>query len=87
MSEIEIIDTYEELRYAFERTYPMMVDACDAFSLTVFPFKKGNEKPSNYEVENYITGLYGGMPALQRSSNKNEILVIKDMMYPLLETV
>ena len=64
MSDIEIVDTYEELRYAFERTYSKMVDACDAFSLTVFPFERGNENCSNYVVENYITGLYGGMPAL-----------------------
>lgn len=76
LSDEEIMDVYNELRYAFEQSHPNnMVDASDAYVLTVFPFKRGAIVPDNFNVVNYETGLFNGKPALHKVYGENEILV------------
>ncbi len=79
LSEETSLELYEALRSAFEKSHPNnMVDASDAFVLTVFPFKWGDEIPDNYDVVNYATGKVGEYPALCKMDDSREILVLKD---------
>ena len=82
----EIMETYEDLRFAFENTYPNVVDASDAYILTAFPFAKNDEILDDYEVESYETGFFQGMPALRKGSDENQILYLKDRDSFLLES-
>ena len=71
-----IMDIYQELRYAFEQSHPNnMVDASDAYILTVFPFKRGAKVPDNFDVVNYETGLFEGKPALCKVDDNHVILM------------
>lgn len=73
----EVMDTYWVLRAAFEESHPNnMVDASDAYVLTVFPFKCGDEIPDEYEVENYATGTVDGEPALCKMDETRQILTL-----------
>ena len=83
----EIMDTYATLRGAYENSHPdRMVDASDAYVLTVFPFAENDEWPEDYEVTNYETGFYQGKPALRNCSDKKEILYISDGIQCLTST-
>ncbi len=53
-----------------------MVDASDAYILTVFSFKRGDIIPDDYDVVNYETGMFEGKPALRKIEGKQEILVV-----------
>lgn len=76
LSDEEVMDIYGMIRFVFEQSHPdNMVDASDAYVLTVFPFKRGNTVPDNFDVVNYETGLYDGKPALHKVDGENEILV------------
>lgn len=76
LSDEEVMDIYGMIRFAFEQNHPdNMVDASDAYVLTVFPFKRGNTVPDNFDVVNYETGLFDGKPALHKVDGENEILV------------
>ena len=76
LSDEEVLDIYGMIRFAFEQNHPdNMVDASDAYVLTVFPFKRGNTVPDNFDVVNYETGLFDGKPALHKVDGENEILV------------
>lgn len=76
LSDEEVMDIYGMIRFAFEQNHPdNMVDASDAYVLTVFPFKRGNTVPDNFDVVNYETGLFDGEPALHKVDGENEILV------------
>ena len=76
LSDEEVMDIYGMIRFAFEQNHPdNMVDASDAYVLTVFPFKRGNTVPDNFDVVHYETGLYDGKPALHKVDGENEILV------------
>ena len=37
-----------------------MVDACDAYALSVFPFGRDDERPEDYESEIWETGMMVG---------------------------
>lgn len=77
LSDEEIMDIYHYLRFAYEQSHPdNMVDASDAYILTVFPFKRGDIIPAYYDVINYETGLLEGEPALRKIEGDQEILVI-----------
>ena len=79
LSDEEIMDTYWVLRTAFEDSHPNnMVDASDAYILTVFPFRWGDEIPDDYEVEDYATGLVDGKPALRKMDETHQILILDD---------
>lgn len=79
ISDEKIMDTYWVLRSAFEESHPNnMVDASDAYVLTVFPFKWGDEIPDDYEVENYETGMVDGKPALCKADETRQILMLDD---------
>lgn len=74
-----IMDTYRVLRSAFEKSHPNnMVDASDAYGLTAFPFKWGDEIPDDYEVENYEIGMVDGKPALCKMDETRQILMLDD---------
>lgn len=76
LSDEEVMDIYGMIRFAFEQSHPdNMVDASDAYVLTVFPFKRGDTVPDNFDVVNYETGLFDGKPALHKVDGENEILV------------
>ena len=76
LSDEEVMDIYGMIRFAFEQNHPdNMVDASDAYVLTVFPFKRGNTVPDNFDVVNYETGLFEGKPALCKVGGSHEILV------------
>lgn len=77
LSDEEVMDIYHKLRFAYEQSHPdNMVDASDAYILTVFPFKRGDKIPDDYDVVNYETGMFEGKPALRKIEGKQEILVI-----------
>jgi hypothetical protein len=77
LTDEEIMDTYWVLRSAFEESHPNnMVDASDAYVLTVFPFKWDDVIPDNYKVKNYATGIADGKAALCMMDNKHEILIL-----------
>lgn len=58
---------YELVRGAFKEEHPqIMVDASDAYALSVFPFWREDERPDDYELEVWETGMYDGCPALRR---------------------
>lgn len=79
LSDEEIMDTYWVLRSALEESHPNnMVDASDAYVLTVFPFKWGDEIPDDYEVDNYATGMVDGKPALRKMDETCEVLMLDD---------
>ena len=79
LSEEIIMDTYWVLRSAFEENHPNnMVDASDAYVLTVFPFQRGDDIPDNYDVENYATAMVDGKPALCKMDNTHEVLLLDD---------
>lgn len=79
LSDEEVMDTYWVLRAAFEESHPNnMVDASDAYVLTVFPFKWGDEIPDEYEVEEYATGTVDGKPALCKMDETRQILMLDD---------
>ena len=79
LSDEEIMDTYWVLRSAFEESHPSnMVDASDAYVLTVFSFKWGDEIPDDYEVVNYATGMVDGKPALCKMDETRQILMLDD---------
>ena len=79
LSEEVIMDTYWVLRTAFEDSHPNnMVDASDAYVLTVFPFQRADEIPDEYDVENYATGMVDGKPALCKTDNTHEVLLLDD---------
>ena len=51
----------EDVRAAFEDEHPRnMVDACDAYALSVFPFGRDDERPEDYESEIWETGMMVG---------------------------
>ena len=75
----DIMNIYWALRSAFEESHPNnMVDASDAYVLTVFPFQWGDEIPDDYEVENYATGMADGKPALCKMDDTREVLLLDD---------
>lgn len=75
----EIMDIYWGARSAFEESHPNnMVDASDAYVLTVFPFKWGDEIPDAYEVDNYATGMVDGKPALCKMDETRQVLMLDD---------
>lgn len=79
LSDEDIKDTYRVLRAAFEDSHPNnMVDASDAYVLTVFPFRWGDEIPDDYEVEDYATGFVDGKPALCKMDETRQILILDD---------
>lgn len=79
LSDEEIMDTYRVLRAAFEDSQSNnMVDASDAYVLTVFPFKWGDEIPDDYEVDNYATGMVNGKPALCKLDKTRQVLMLDD---------
>lgn len=56
----EIMLTYGQARGFFEDEHPHnIVDASDAYVLTVYPFGRNDEHPDDYETEDWETGLYG----------------------------
>ncbi|MCR5522723.1 MAG: hypothetical protein K6F64_03675 [Clostridia bacterium] len=76
LSDEDVMSIYHYLRFAFEQSHPNnMVDASDAYILTVFPFKRGAIVPDNFDVVNYETGLFEGKPALCKVDGSHEILV------------
>lgn len=82
LSDEEIMDIYRKLRFAYEQSHPNnMVDASDAYILTVFPFKRGDKMPAYYDVVNYETGLLEGEPALRKIEGDQEIMVMDDSGY------
>ena len=49
------------MRGAFEDEHPRnMVDASDAYALSVFPFGRDDERPKDYESEIWETGMMVG---------------------------
>lgn len=79
LSDEKIMDTYWVLRSAFEESHPNnMVDASDAYVLTAFPFKWGDEIPDDYEVDNYATGMVDGKPALCKMDCNRQVLMLDD---------
>ena len=81
ISEEEAAALYHELRSALERMLPNnMVDACDYEVLTVFPFKRGecSTAPDDFEVENYVVGMYGTRPALCKMREDYETIFMLD---------
>ena len=76
LSDEEVMDIYGMIRFVFEQSHPdNMVDASDVYVLTVFPFKRGDTVPNNFDVVNYETGLFKGKPALCKVRGSHEILV------------
>lgn len=76
LSDEEVMDIYGMIRFAFEQSHPNnMVDASDAYVLTVFPFRRGDTIPEAFCVVDYETGLFDGKPALHKVDGENEILV------------
>lgn len=76
LSDEEVMDIYGMIRFAFEQSQPdNMVDASDAYVLTVFQFKRGDTVPEAFCVVDYETGLFDGKPALHKVDGENEILV------------
>ena len=76
LSDEEVMDIYGMIRFAFEQSHPNnMVDASDAYVLTVFPFRRGDTVPEAFCVVDYETGLFDGKPALHKVDGENEILV------------
>ena len=76
MTDEEIMSTYSLIRGEFEDKHPQnMVDASDAFVLTVFPFGREDEQPDEYETVELETGLYDGLPAM-RCVADNSIMVV-----------
>lgn len=52
---------YELVRGAFKEEHPHnMVDASDAYALSVFPFGREDEHPDDYETEDWETGMMVG---------------------------
>lgn len=83
LSDEEVMDIYGMVRFAMEQSLPNnMVDASDAYILTVFPFRRGDKIPDDYDVVNYETGLLEGKPALRKIEGDQEILVIDDTGVP-----
>lgn len=81
LSEEKAATLYYDLRSALERMLPNnMVDSCDYEVLTVFPFKRGecSTAPNDYEVENYLVGMYGARPALCKMGEGRETLLVLD---------
>lgn len=79
LSDEEVMDIYGMIRFVFEQSHPNnMVDASDAYILTVFPFKRGDKMPAYYDVINYETGLLEGEPALRKIESNQEIMVMDD---------
>lgn len=73
------MDVYWVLRSAFEESHPdNMLDASDAYVLTVIPFKWGDEIPDDYEVEDYATGMVDGNPALCKMDETREVLMLDE---------
>ena len=57
----EIMWAYEDVRAAFEDEHPRnMVDASDAYALSVFPFGRDDERPEDDESEIWETGMMVG---------------------------
>ena len=51
----------EDVRATFEDEHPRnMVDASDAYALSVFPFGRDDERPEYYESEIWETGMMVG---------------------------
>jgi hypothetical protein len=51
----------EDVRAAFEDEHLRnMVDASDAYALSVFPFGRDDERPEDYESEIWETGMMVG---------------------------
>ena len=74
----EIMWTYEDVRGAFEAEHPHnMVDASDAYVLTVYPFGRDDEHPYDYDTETWETGLYDGCPAM-RCVADGRIMVVRE---------
>ena len=49
------------MRAAFEEEHlHNMVDACDAYALSVYPFGRDDERPEDYESEIWETGMMVG---------------------------
>lgn len=81
LSEEKAATLYYDLRSALERMLPNnMVDSCDYEVLTVFPFKRGecSTAPDDYEVDNYLVGMYGTQPALCKIGEDHEVLLVLD---------
>ena len=55
----QVTDTScEDVRGAFEDEHPRnMVDASDAYVLTVYPFGRNDEHADDYETEDWETGM------------------------------
>ena len=54
----EIMWSYGQVRGAFEDEHPHnMVDACDAYVLTVYSFGRNDEHADDYETEDWETGM------------------------------
>ena len=76
LSDEKVMDVSWMLRSALEESHPdNMVDASDAYVLTVFPFKWGDEIPDDYEVENYVTGMVDGKPTLCKMDETRQVLM------------
>lgn len=76
MPDEEIIWTYEQVRGAFEDEHPHnMVDASDAYVLTVFPFGQNDEQPKDYETESWLAGLQDGRLAMRRMADGRVMVV------------
>lgn len=87
MRDEEIMWTYEDVRGAFEDEHPhSMVDASDAYVLTVYPFGRDDERPEDYDTEDWETGLYGStgspradwLPAMRRVADGRVMVVRED---------
>ena len=51
----------DDVRAAFEDEHPHnMVDACNAYALSLFPFGRDDERPEDYESEIWETGMMVG---------------------------
>lgn len=79
LTEDESLDLFWDLRCAFESRYPNnMVDASDAYGITVFPFARGEEFPNEFIVFNYAVGKFNENPALLNCDGSSEMFVLKD---------
>ena len=62
---------YEDVRAAFEDEHPHnMVDASDAYVLTVYSFGRNDEHPDDYETEDWETGMMVGSGFLRPYGSK-----------------
>jgi len=51
----------DDVRAAFEEEHlHNMVDACNAYALSLFPFGRDDERPEDYESEIWETGMMVG---------------------------